>query len=211
MLSYNEDTGRKAPRVLWKVQKPIMEYSKMHRKPKTKRCSQCKEEKPLNFFGRYYARGKYFLKSWCKRCKRRINRERGWDHWYILRESEYRKRRRRQTSPRIRAHIILMDSRQSDRRHKRKNDMTCDFITSLIMKGCLYCECSPSESKMTLDRIDNTKGHCVKNVVSACLECNLTRGSMPYSAWKVIVPAMKRARNLGLLRGWLKHSKPNIV
>jgi hypothetical protein len=56
---------------------------------------------------------------------------------------------------------------------------------------------------MTLDRIDNTIGHVKTNVKPACIRCNLLRRNMPYAAWLMLVPAVKKARKFGLFDGWL--------
>jgi hypothetical protein len=56
---------------------------------------------------------------------------------------------------------------------------------------------------MTVDRIDNNKGHLLTNVVPACLRCNLARGDMPYEAWLCLVPGLKEAREKGLFGAWI--------
>lgn len=55
---------------------------------------------------------------------------------------------------------------------------------------------------MSLDRIDNKVGHLKTNVVAACIRCNYFRRDMPFAAWKIIVPAMRKARKMGVLKGW---------
>jgi hypothetical protein len=55
---------------------------------------------------------------------------------------------------------------------------------------------------MTLDRIDNDKGHTEDNVVPACIRCNYTRRSMPYEAWLVVAKGMREARERGLFGEW---------
>ena len=67
--------------------------------------------------------------------------------------------------------------------------VTTDQIVELILSSellCYYCreicQLSYKESmcrkQWTLDRIDNDYGHNAANVVIACLDCNLKRGTM---------------------------------
>jgi hypothetical protein len=98
------------------------------------------------------------------------------------------------------ARWILTDSRSSDKKCGRKNDLDREFIEAEIAKGCMYC--GDSSSRMTLDRIDNVEGHVRTNVVAACIRCNLIRGDMPYSAWMEIAPAVRSAYEKGLFGQW---------
>jgi hypothetical protein len=96
---------------------------------------------------------------------------------------------------------ILADSRKSDRRAGRLNDLTRDFIETLIAPGCSYC--GETELRMTLDRKDNSKGHTQDNVVPACIRCNYSRGAMPYEAWLCLVPGVRQAKEEGLFGSWI--------
>jgi hypothetical protein len=63
-----------------------------------------------------------------------------------------------------------------------------DFINKLVECKliCFYCKkkCilfhkhSYDKSQITLERIDNNKGHTNENTVIACLNCNLSRGNL---------------------------------
>jgi len=55
---------------------------------------------------------------------------------------------------------------------------------------------------MTLDRINNSKGHLMNNVVPACRRCNTTRGDMPYKAWLFLVDGMRKARLANAFGNW---------
>ena len=96
---------------------------------------------------------------------------------------------------------ICVESRSSDRKRRRANDMTRPFIRELIKDGCLYC--GETTLRMTLDRIDNTQGHIKTNVVPACVRCNLLRRDMPYAAWLILVPNVKQAREQGAFGAWI--------
>ena len=98
------------------------------------------------------------------------------------------------------AQIILRDSKGSDKKYNRENDLTKEFIEETVKDGCSYC--GEKLLRMTLDRIDNTLGHLMSNVVPACIRCNYTRGSMPYQAWLCLADGMKRAKENDLFGDW---------
>jgi hypothetical protein len=98
------------------------------------------------------------------------------------------------------AKFILHDSRHSDRKRSFENDLTLEFVKSLISTGCSYC--GEVELRMTLDRVDNSVGHVQSNVVPACIRCNYTRRSMPHPAWMCLVQGMREAREKGLFGVW---------
>lgn len=102
---------------------------------------------------------------------------------------------------------ILEDSRKSDRRKGFKNDLDNEFIKETISCGCSYC--GTTELRMTLDRIDNDKGHLKSNVVPSCIRCNYIRRNMPYQAWMWIVPSIRSAVLHGLLDGWTNYGCGN--
>lgn len=108
--------------------------------------------------------------------------------------------RKSRSNPENRARWILKDSRKSDRKLKRDNDLTEDFIEEKIAQGCNYC--GETQLQLTLDRIDNSKGHTKENVVPCCIRCNLLRRDMPLTAWERIAPAVKAAREGGLFGVW---------
>jgi hypothetical protein len=95
---------------------------------------------------------------------------------------------------------ILEDSRKSDKKKNMENDLSKEFIEDQIANGCYYC--GEMNLRMTLDRIDNTKGHLQANVKPACIRCNYARGAMPYEAWLLIIDGMRKARELGLFGNW---------
>jgi 5-methylcytosine-specific restriction endonuclease McrA len=98
---------------------------------------------------------------------------------------------------------IYVDSRRSDKKIGFENDLTREFIAATIKRGCDYC--GELGLRMTLDRIDNSKGHLQTNVVPSCVRCNLVRGSMPYPAWLVVAKGMREARVNGLFDNWISN------
>jgi hypothetical protein len=98
------------------------------------------------------------------------------------------------------ARFILREARRSDTLRGHTCDLTKAEIEQLIARGCSYC--GETVLRMTLDRIDNAKGHTRDNVVPACIRCNYARRNMPYEAWLCLTDGMRRARELGLFEGW---------
>ena len=171
----------------------------------TKTCKGCNNEFLLIDFPVRQDAGKISYRNKCKTCesKARLTRritpktpEQRQRNYRYLSEREKMMRR----SDEYRAKIILRDSRNSDRKKNRENDLTEEFIQQEINNGCSYCG---NTHKMTIDRIDNSKGHTRNNVLPACLRCNLIRGCMPYKAWMTIVPNVKFAFEQGLFEDWM--------
>src|ERR1700741_3036477 len=139
--------------------------------------------------------GQLYFGHVCMACRRRIRVQKNPAQCRNERQ-KCRSKKRTQDIP----GTILTDSRQSDRRRDLDNDLTKEFVTSLIANGCLYC--GETKSRMTLDRIDNKIGHLQTNVVPACKQCNLIRRDMPYMAWLVVVEGVKKAKRQGLFNTW---------
>ena len=87
----------------------------------------------------------------------------------------------------------LSSYRQQDREKKilRKESEVITFdetLEKLVASKlcCFYCKCNVfifykkvrDNKQWTLDRIDNSIGHCRDNVLISCLECNLKRRTM---------------------------------
>jgi hypothetical protein len=97
--------------------------------------------------------------------------------------------------------IIWRDTRSSDKKLLRENDLDKDFIKDKISNGCLYC--GETKIRMTLDRIDNSLVHLKTNVNPACVRCNYLRRDMPYDAWLFLVEGIRKATEQGAFNGWL--------
>jgi len=109
-------------------------------------------------------------------------------------------KRESRKDPKHWARIIYTDTRKSDAKHQRENNLTYEFIKDTI--NCSCPDCGRAGIRMTLDRIDNAKGHTMDNVRACCVRCNYARNDMPYEAWLLFVHAMKQATELGLLDDW---------
>lgn len=170
-----------------------------------KTCTRCHTSKPLEEFGwkaPVKRTGIRYRRTHCKRCHGHL--------LGLLKENPERVRAKTQARNKRRSHErqhnvnqhkwIWEDSRHDDRDAGRENDLTKEFIKVEIEKGCSYC--GETELRMTLDRIDNDRGHTMDNVVPACIRCNYTRKDMPHEAWLVVATGMREARQQGLFGDW---------
>lgn len=168
-------------------------------------CGGCETEKPVEEFpfrSPDRKTGKRYRRHQCRQChnrsrakykttadaRRRSNRK-----------SAEKQRRERANNERT-DYYIWIDTRKSDRKAGRENDLTKEFIEDQISKGCFYC--GEAEIRMTLDRIDNDIGHTQGNVVPCCIRCNYVRGAMPYAAWVLVAKSMREARMKNLFGEW---------
>jgi hypothetical protein len=55
--------------------------------------------------------------------------------------------------------------------------LTKEQYEPLVVLPCAYCECENNvQAGIGLDRLDNSRGYDIDNVVSCCIECNIARG-----------------------------------
>lgn len=165
-----------------------------------KNCRSCGLEKDEEEF-HFRNRAKGIRHSFCKQCtltklKDRISRMTP-EQREVYKRNDITKQKRRRLN---RATAILVDSKSSDRKRGLYFNLTRGFVESAISKPCSYCE--DTDCDMTLDRIDNRKGHSMDNVVPSCARCNMIRRDMPYEAWLVVSRGMKKARVSGLFGDW---------
>lgn len=163
------------------------------------KCPKCSTENPTDFRKIIFKNNN----SLCRGCNRTLSERRRsskrerkeYMKEYACRISGWRKSKQ---------HVerwILQDARKWDAKHGMKFDLTKEFIQKMIKNGCEYC--GENNLRMTLDRIDNTKGHTKDNVRPACIRCNYLRRDMPYQAWLRLFPVVREIRELGLFGEWL--------
>lgn len=132
-------------------------------------------------------------------------------------EKQRERNQRYRTKPANLAIVLLRDINKSDKKRGFSNDLDVDFLKSAIASSCTYC--GENQLRVSLDRIDNLKGHMKSNVVPCCSRCNYMRRDMPYEAWIHISSAVKEAKEKGLFGKWdgfgrakkLSHSLPCAV
>ena len=168
------------------------------------KCTICENEYPAELFTFRKRNGKVTPKSWCKPCHNTRKNDARKSGRYVPNPDHIAATIAKNKFNRLNglntAVYLYQDSRKSDRKRGLENDLDHGFIDECLSKPCSYCEAT--DSRMTLDRIDNSLGHIKTNVVPACYRCNIVRGSMPFEAWAVIAPAMKEAYNQGLFGDW---------
>ena len=85
------------------------------------------------------------------------------------------------------------------KRRSIKWDLTKDQIRHLTNQPCFYCGIEPSQTCSPptyngayiyngIDRIDNTKGYTIDNVISCCKTCNGAKSAMTveeFKAWGI--------------------------
>lgn len=98
-----------------------------------------------------------------------------------------RRKQRKPGAARIRA---LGEYQRSAARRGYAWDLADEEFFQLVSLDCFYCGGLPSTVKRTgpyedfiyngLDRMDNTLGYTVENVVTCCTICNLAKRDMPF-------------------------------
>lgn len=164
-----------------------------------KTCTKCHVPKDPELF--------YTRRTSCKECDKAASREHTRQglprkpKQPTTKQNDLLKVKAKRRDPKYRPKFILKDTRQSDRRSGRQNDLTLTFVQDLIAPGCSYC--GETKLKMTLDRVDNEQGHLQANVVAACVRCNYMRRDMPYEAWSRLVPTIRQLCSEGLFGSWV--------
>jgi hypothetical protein len=188
------------------------EYVSSHKPRKVHTCKHCGLSEPEVSFYIKREGNRSYRRFICSTCdivyRKKYPRKEDAKSQSVKRSRARRKVDR--TAPELRYKYIYTDSRRSDKVHGRENDLDKAFIKSELENGCIYC--GDTNSYMTLDRIDNYIGHLKSNVLPACVRCNYIRRDMPALAWAMIVPGVRRARELGYLDGWhcgTRSNKPN--
>lgn len=146
-----------------------------------------------------------YMRPLCKRCDNHRRRDYGFSPQEreagLVSSRKYQKSLRTSTDHTKIAKVISQDCKAQDRqRGGCKNDLNSAWVADQIKDGCCYC--GDTAGRMGLDRVDNALPHNMNNVVPACLRCNLTRGGMPYEAWRVVSVNMRVAREAGLFGTW---------
>lgn len=166
-------------------------------------CTKCNRSEPDVLFGTYRNGNALRTRSICRQCftsytedsKRRTGALRRKRQRYNEKIKVQRKQNRSIDR------WIVIDSKGYDRKHEFENDLDREFVRRLITNPCCYC--GEDSIRMTLDRIDNSKGHTKRNVRACCIRCNYIRKNMPYTAWLVVAVGVRMARRLGLFGAWI--------
>lgn len=98
---------------------------------------------------------------------------------------------------RTKASKMVSSYRCKDKKRGFECNITTDILLDMVKDGrCVYCG---DVHKLGLDRIDNSKGHTLDNVVLCCYDCNTARNNN-FSHEEMLelgktIAAIKRKRN----------------
>jgi hypothetical protein len=143
-------------------------------------CNRCDKEFPLNlenFVGDKSRPGGCGYE--CRACLkvRKKGKDRRKNRWGELTPHQRKLRVERQKryyhTPGGRPRGLRFAYLKIDRDRGRPNDLTHEFIAELIARPCTYC--GDTESLRGVDRVDNSGGHTMNNVVPCCRDCNVAR------------------------------------
>lgn len=153
----------------------------MRNEPDTRRCYLCDETKPATTEHFPKDKNRYLgIGYQCRPCALRVRRERGdprKGRWSKMTAKEKAKRMVTQKK-----HFASGGWRSSRvgayRYYDAKKGMKCDltakwFEVNIQDKPCIYCK--RSDVRIGCDRVDNSIGHTMANVVPSCGDCNKSR------------------------------------
>ena len=168
----------------------------------TKICKECNIAKPLTMFYSEKRGNTIIHRGYCKPCKNKRGHKQENPIVALKSSKNQQDKRKLERANCINTEkYIYGDSRRDDKKAGRDNNLTKEWIAIAIKDGCQYC--GDTSIRITLDRIDNTRGHTMDNVIPACYRCNVIRGNMPYDAWKMLCSTIKIVREAGAFGNWI--------
>ena len=147
-----------------------------------KRCSKCEEPKPITDFwnAKKYKDGKY---PSCKDCQRKTTKS-----WHSRNKDYYKHYlRRRAKKPNYIWRLLKATAKRRGISFElNENDFINWFNTQ--DKICVYCKLPQSEipkigdpnlrNRLSIDRIECSKGYLLSNIVLACCRCNMIKSDL---------------------------------
>ena len=97
------------------------------------------------------------------------------------------------------AQARLTSYRQTDKRYDLECTLSLEEIDGLLSQPCYYCGMKHSDG---LDRMNNSCGHTIGNVVPCCEKCNMLLSDLPFEAKRLLVPGLKQIRSRGIFDQW---------
>lgn len=142
----------------------------------TRRCYNCKQEKPATLEHFYSDKSRPLGISYeCKEClsARKKGKDRRRERWSNLTDEQKQKRRiiQQRYNKTIKGRAIFLR-----KAYERIDacDLTTDEVVELISQPCVHC--GTTDLNRGLDRIDNSLPHIKGNVAPSCAPCNFARG-----------------------------------
>lgn len=99
-----------------------------------------------------------------------------------------------ETNSRTKASKMISSYRKKDQKNGVSIcDITIDWmIDNILTKPCVYCG---DTYRVGCDRLDNSKGHTIDNVVPCCYECNCARNNnFSHQEMKIIGETIKKVK-----------------
>jgi hypothetical protein len=134
-----------------------------------KLCRGCRQTLPATLFWKSKSH-KDGLGTYCKPCDNGRHR-----HWY-----RYRDRKAARASGKATLYTRFHHAKCMARKRKLLWAISFEDYCWLQSLNCFYCDewfCKERKSGTGLDRIDNSKGYVLQNVVTACGACNTIRSN----------------------------------
>ena len=144
-----------------------------------RKCCRCKKWLSLSHF----YKSKFGFSSKCKKCVKEYEaeyrsrpevkeRNRIWRKKYRRRPEAIKRRRitQRQWREKNPEKSCFCSYRSEAKKRKLEFDLTFEQFMAFWQKPCYYC--GSAVKTIGLDRVDNSKGYIITNVVSCCWRCN---------------------------------------
>lgn len=190
----------------------------------SKKCISCDEDKQLDQFERdnhkvrlksgeikIYQR----IRTKCKICRNLQNKNRKnknkplhrkkANEYYRLNKSKFRERayRKKNIIP-----LLIKTCSRHDKEKNRECNIDVNYISTLLTEQqnkCHYCnhevmleKGDRKMSQISIDRIDNSKGHIKGNCIITCLFCNMARNDVPIDLYKLFISTLKGKTQVNL-------------
>ncbi len=155
-----------------------------------------RREKNLEKFKTYYRENKEEIKEYRAKNKQKLKK---YQKEYSKRNPDKYLQLRRTPEAKFKATI----NRANDR--KLMFTLTFDEYTSLTSQPCVYCWGSLPETGGGLDRIDNSLGYTIDNVLPCCTACNRIRGDyLTVTEMKGLTSTLYDTRGAAIGQLWKK-------
>lgn len=175
--------------------------------PKTKTCSKCKVEKPLEGFYKQKASSDG-LAPWCKGCKKLGDKEYRNTHkdgiaarkaeCYLANKDEIlaKQRIKHRANPYIK---MANDANARARKEGNPSDITPEYLQSLDQGCCASCGCGfevgknlPLPNSWSVDAIIAGLGHIRGNLAIICRRCNVSKNDSTLDEYRSLVRAWRK-------------------
>lgn len=166
-------------------------------KPFPKECNQCPVDPALaGHWSWSKANNRWVCRQYIKVQQKKYRDKRRADPVRYAAHQDYMKKHGTEKS----LHYRVGAYKSEDKRKGFAETLSVEQATPIMNLPCTYCKVEMSGG---LDRVDNTQGHTVDNVVPCCVKCNGILIDLPYQAKLLLAEGLKAARLAGYLDTWL--------